>query len=62
MKHLILAACALALSGCATMGASIGPRPGETPCAYGRRVLDETQRRLEQARLTAETVCTVAGQ
>lgn len=58
MKRLILAACALALSSCAT----VGPRPGETPCDYGRRVMDEAQRRLDQARAGAETVCGAVGQ
>jgi hypothetical protein len=62
MKHLILAACAAALSSCATTGAMIGPRPGESPCAYGRRILDEAQHRLDQAQAAAATVCAVAGQ
>jgi hypothetical protein len=62
MKNLILAACALALCSCATAGAVVGPRPGETPCDYGRRVLDEAQRRLDQAQAAAGTVCTLAGQ
>jgi uncharacterized protein YceK len=53
MKRLLVASLALALSGCAT----VGPRPGESPCAYGRRVMDDAQRRLDQARSAAETVC-----
>lgn len=61
-RTFIIAACALALSGCATTRDAITPRPGETPCDYGRRVLDEAQRRLDQAHATAATVCTLAGQ
>lgn len=62
MKRLLVASLALALSGCLSgcMGvgaAQISPRAGESPCAYGRRVLDEAQRRLDQARAAAETVC-----
>lgn len=56
MKRLFVASLALALSGCATV-AAVGPRPGETPCSYGRRVMDQAQRRLDQARTAAETVC-----
>lgn len=61
MKRLIVASLALALlSGCAGMGGlQVGPRPGETPCAYGRRVMDEAQHKLDQARGAAETVCSV---
>lgn len=54
MKRLIVASMALALtSGCAT----VGPRPGETPCAFGRRVMDTAQQRLDQARAASETAC-----
>ncbi len=58
MKQLLVAGLALALSGCVGMGAlQVGPRPGESLCAYGRRVMDQAQRRLDQARAAAETVC-----
>lgn len=53
MKRLTIAGLALALSGCAT----VGPQPGESPCAYGRRVMDEAQRRLDQARWAVATTC-----
>jgi hypothetical protein len=64
MKRLIVASLALALlSGCAGMGGlQVGPRAGESPCAYGRRVMDETQRRLDQARAAAEVTCTIVEQ
>lgn len=55
MKRLIIAAIALvSLSGCAT---ALTPRPGESPCVFGRRVIEEAQRRVDQARRAAETVC-----
>jgi uncharacterized protein YceK len=62
MKKLILGALACALpSGCAGMAVKIGPRPGESPCAYGRRVMDEAQRRLDQARGAADMACSIAS-
>lgn len=54
MKRAIHASIALAvLSGCTT----IGPRPGETPCDYGRRVMAEAQRRLDQAQSATASTC-----
>ena len=56
MKRILCAGLALALlPGCAT----VGPRPGETPCGYGRRVMDEAQRRLDQARFAAAAGCSM---
>ncbi len=49
---------AFALAGCATVS---GPRAGESPCAFGRRLLDEAQQRLDQARATAELTCAIVA-
>lgn len=57
MKKLLCGALACALlSGCATVGA-LTPRKGESPCAFGRRMMDEAQRKVDQARDAAELVC-----
>jgi hypothetical protein len=55
----MIAGAACALASCQTVP-NVGPRPGESACAYGRRILNEAQRRLDQASATAATVCTLA--